>query len=127
MIDRQKPTSPKTVKALLAELVVAVEKIHGANISHGDLGFQNILKGKDGRPLLIDFGTSKWRKGEENSENDYDWMVMSWNCGNAFRKENLTDTQIELIKTFANMTDDKIAGEYIIWIFTSDYVLYNGI
>ena len=43
----------------LAEIVLAVESLHSANIIYRDLKPENILLDKDGHIRLIDFGFAK--------------------------------------------------------------------
>lgn len=42
-----------------AEVVIALEYLHGRGIVHGDLKLENILLGADGHVLLSDFGLAR--------------------------------------------------------------------
>ena len=42
-----------------AEMVLALEFIHGKNIMHRDLKPENIMIGEDGHLRVIDFGDAK--------------------------------------------------------------------
>lgn len=112
MFDRIKSVSPdpKIMQLALAELVVAVEKLHKANITHRDLGYQNILVDSDGHLVVIDFGHSVMLSsdGQENC----DWKTLSFNFDEEFSKLNRSEIQTDLIKMLENMSDAQIPGKY---------------
>jgi len=50
---------PVTVRALLLQILNAVDYIHSKNILHRDIAPDNILLDKSGKPILIDFGAAR--------------------------------------------------------------------
>lgn len=52
--------SEKTVKLYAAELVLVLQYMHNSNIHYNDLKLENVLIGRDGHILLVDFGLSKY-------------------------------------------------------------------
>lgn len=113
MYDRLKASKPdqKTMKLALAELIVAVERLHNANIVHRDLGYQNILIDSDGRLVLIDFGYAVDRMNSDDK--NCDWKTLSFNWDNVLPKFNRSDIQTDLITFLENMTDAQVPGECV--------------
>lgn len=111
MYDRLKAVTPdpKTLQLALAELVIAVERLHEANILHRDLGYQNILIDSDGRLVLIDLGYAV--DSANADDKNCDWKTLSFNWDEVIPKSNRSDIQTNLIEFLENMTDDQILGE----------------
>lgn len=57
--DPKNGLTPAQIKALLKDLLGAVGFIHDQGILHRDISPDNILIGKDMRPVLIDFGAAR--------------------------------------------------------------------
>ncbi|MEO0767945.1 MAG: serine/threonine-protein kinase [Cyanobacteria bacterium J06649_4] len=60
LVQREGAQSEKTVQEILSHLLPVVQYIHGQNIVHRDIKPDNIiLRKKDRKPVLIDFGAVK--------------------------------------------------------------------
>lgn len=53
---QEAPFNPRTVKAMLVDLLRGLDAIHSAGITHRDLKLENVLLGDDGRLKITDFG-----------------------------------------------------------------------
>jgi serine/threonine protein kinase len=51
--------SEASIRLLLDELLAGLDRIHGAGMMHRDIKPANIIVRADGRPVLIDFGSSR--------------------------------------------------------------------
>ncbi len=59
-VQREGPQDEKTVQITIAELLSAIAHVHSAGIVHRDIKPDNIiLRARDGKPVLIDFGAVK--------------------------------------------------------------------
>ncbi|EDX83976.1 Bacterial SH3 domain family [Synechococcus sp. PCC 7335] len=59
-VQREGPQSEKTVQAVVANLLGAIAYIHSQKMVHRDIKPDNIiLRARDGKPVLIDFGAVK--------------------------------------------------------------------
>ncbi len=54
-----RPPDEAWVRALLAPLLSALERLHGEGVYHRDIAPDNILIEPDGRPVLLDFGAAR--------------------------------------------------------------------
>lgn len=101
----------ETIKLFLAELIVAIDNLHGANIRHRDLFLSNVLIDSDGHILLADFGLSKRLSCIEESKKD--WQSLANICDDIFNESIRDEHQSSVIDLLRNMTDDGISGEFI--------------
>ena len=53
------PLSPARIKSILVQLLDAIDKVHEIDLLHRDISPDNIIIGKDGNPVLIDFGAAR--------------------------------------------------------------------
>jgi hypothetical protein len=53
------PMPPQAVARIGAELCSALEAIHAAGLVHGDLKPSNVMRARDGRTVLLDFGIAR--------------------------------------------------------------------
>lgn len=59
-VQKEGPQSEKTVQIIIAELLAVIAHVHSAGIVHRDIKPDNIiLRDRDGKPVLIDFGAVK--------------------------------------------------------------------
>ena len=58
-LERAGPLSDHQKKALIAEMIVAVEELHSLNIIHRDIKPGNLLVSDEGHIVLADFGMSR--------------------------------------------------------------------
>jgi serine/threonine protein kinase, bacterial len=59
-IQKEGPQDEKTVQIIISELLSAIAHVHSAGIVHRDIKPDNIiLRARDGKPVLIDFGAVK--------------------------------------------------------------------
>ena len=54
---RQSPMEPSTAIAIAIQVCHAVSAVHKAGLLHRDIKAQNVMLAKDGRAVLMDFGT----------------------------------------------------------------------
>lgn len=108
-------------KLILAELIVAVEGIHKANVLHLDLSAPNVLIDSDGDLVVIDFGFSKWRSQNIDMVR-LDWEYIPRLFRHIFRSaiddQHLSDVLNILTN---NMTDEQVPGIALI-IDTCNFV-----
>lgn len=100
-----------TTKLVLAEHVIAIEKLHNINLLHGDLAFQNTLIGADGHLILTDFGFASWKLNDEDSA--WDWKTLSMMCPEIFGRPVKDENQLSLVALLNNMTDTNLPGKII--------------
>lgn len=102
-------------RLILAELIVAVEKLHELNIQHGDLASaKNILINNRGHLVLIDFGFSQRIPAKQKPKTN-DWHLISRMCRIIFRKLNKNEIALSLERMLANMTDLQLPGRSNNW------------
>lgn len=58
-VDRTGRMTPSQVRYLMAELLVALERIHAKKVIHRDVNPSNVLVDKEGHIALADFGVSR--------------------------------------------------------------------
>jgi serine/threonine-protein kinase len=56
---RQSPMEPSTAIAIAIQVCHAVSAVHKAGLLHRDIKAQNVMLAKDGRAVLMDFGTGR--------------------------------------------------------------------
>lgn len=94
-------------RIILAEIVLAIEKLHELNIVHHDLGADNILIGNAGHLVLADFGISKqFEKGYDKG----DWIFVYILSRKLFTEATEDEHEQSLIKFLETMTDDQLPG-----------------
>lgn len=98
-----------TIKRILAEIVIAIEKLHKVNVSHNDLSFANIVIDNDGHLLLTDFGLSKMLSDDESSR--FDWNRLAAMCYYIFPYPIRGEHQFDIAKMLENMTDAQLPGK----------------
>lgn len=104
---------------ILAEIVTAIEKIHKANVVHGDLSLSNILIDSAGHLMLTDFGLSD--HFTNNNVTRSDWRALSNICNDIFSYSTRNKNEFDLIEMLDDMTDVQLTGEIEnvhIFIFT---------
>ena len=60
--------SPREVAAMGQALCGAVAAVHGAGLLHRDIKAQNVMMGRDGRVVLMDFGSGRDRGGTSGAD-----------------------------------------------------------
>lgn len=100
------PPAPQTTKIILAEIVIALEKLHRVNIVHGDLCFSNILVDSDGHLTLTDFGVSQLHS--DNSATKKDWSDLSDMTCHLFPNPIHDDNERSVMKMLADLTDAQL-------------------
>lgn len=96
-------------KLILAEIVLAIESLHNANITHEDIYCTNTVIDSDGHLMLTDFGLSKWRTGIKATKQD--WRCLSYLCKEIFPEPISDDKQLGVVKLLKNMTDIQLLGK----------------
>lgn len=98
-----------TTKLILVETIVLIEKLHSANILHGDICATNILIDSKGHLLLIDFGLSMQLPNKRATEGD--WNLLSGMCYHLFGETRSDEHENGIVDMLNNMTDDRLHGE----------------
>lgn len=96
-----------TGSRILAETIVAVEKLHALNINHGDLAPRNMVVDAEGHLLLADFGYSTELNGDDDSR--FNWRDLAEICDINFFRIRF-DSLISLSKMLKNATDAQVHG-----------------
>ncbi len=72
-LQLERPLSESSVKELLVSVLPILDYVHGQQIIHRDIKLDNImLRERDGKPVLIDFGAVKEAMGTVIDEQDAD-------------------------------------------------------
>lgn len=106
---KRNPPDAATTRLLLAEMVIAIEELHKADILHGDLHTENFLINSNGHTVMIDFGQSK-RLSKIGASN-LDWKHLSFICSDLFTYPYQDENQASLIALLKEMTDKQVPGK----------------
>lgn len=111
ILSRMNDNRNATVEQLiLAEIVTAVEQLHGFGVLHRDLKSQNILIDRKGHLMLADFGIAI--RLPHNDATKEDWAFLYKICNELFAKRILDENERLIMETFnATMTDDYLLGK----------------
>ncbi len=63
VVEDGRPFSPREVAAIGQALCGAVAAVHAAGLLHRDIKAQNVMMARDGRVVLMDFGSGRDRSG----------------------------------------------------------------
>lgn len=67
VIDEQRRFLPREVETIGQTLCSAVAAVHAAGLLHRDIKAQNVMMARDGRVVLMDFGSGRDRSGQSAS------------------------------------------------------------
>lgn len=114
-----------TTKLIVAELIVAVERMHKSNIVHLDLGTENILIDNEGHLAVIDFGLSKFRSDDIRVVT-YDWVYIPRLYSRLSQHPFDEPLPSDLLNLLENdMTDEQVPGKscdlYLYLKFQTDF------
>lgn len=98
-----------TIKRIIAEIIIAVEKLHRLNILHNDLSSNNFVIDSDGHLLMTDFGFSKEFSDDESSR--FDWNKLAAMCYYIFNYPINDENQLDLLQFLKTMTDSQLPSK----------------
>lgn len=92
---------------IIAETLIAIEKLHSMGIVHMDLAFKNIVIDGGGHILLTDFGHST-QLDEATSQRD--WRQFACMCYETYSKPICDENLKNLVDLLLITTDSQLSG-----------------
>jgi serine/threonine protein kinase len=123
IIEKQGAFDVSDLKHYMAQLINALHTAHGANILHRDIKPGNILisghsRGSPGVLKVIDFGVSKFRKGESMTITDTPVGTIPYMCTNVYANGGKDASFAADIFSFGVTVAEMLLGQHPWW---SDY------
>lgn len=98
-----------TAQLILAEIVTLIERLHKANILHGDLHPGNFVIDENGHLLMTDFGRAEPLLSDDITS--VDWNRVYYMCFQLFAKPKRDKNEIDLIRMLRTMTSAQLPGK----------------